>query len=342
MKPLLAQLLDSASRAPSAHNTQPWRLRWCEVSVEILLQNERRLTAVDPTDSDALHALGALLENLVLTLEYCGFQAHYDCAKILSISEPIIHLTWQPSSTVASDDSLYRMIPLRRTSRLPYQNKPLSAEDIAALQAATAGPCQLQVITAAEVLTDLRHLVAQATAAQLANAAIAEELYRWLRFSPRERNWHRDGLNSACLAWKPWEASIAKLLLSPRVLNILTRFGLHRALCASVDAQAPPAPALCLLTLDNPSLANRIEAGRILQRIWLTAAARGLVTHPLSAALDVPAIRPLVLERLGLPSSQTHVNLFRIGMSAHPARSSRLPVDEIVEYADSIAVTPSL
>jgi hypothetical protein len=328
---ILAQILDSASRAPSAHNTQPWLLRLRGQSLQICLNAERRLTAVDPTDADALHALGALLENVILTLWQLSFEPDYQCRDVLSCQEPVVTVTWRPGNS-SSNPTLYRMIPIRRTSRLPYIDEPLSALDIHALQSAVTSPCQLTVLTDDPAIQNVRRLVTVATAEQLADQPIASELYRWLRFSSSDSNWSRDGLNAACMNWRWWEAASARWLLSPRMLRCLKIFGLHRALCASVDSQAPSAPALCLLTFDGHGVQQRIDAGRILQRIWLTAAARGLVTHPLSAGLDVVSTRPKVLAQFGLSAAQPYVNLFRIGKSAHPARSCRLPVDEIVSY----------
>src|SRR2546427_8127682 len=52
MDALLAHLLDAAGRAPSAHNTQPWRLRWKGDALEVRTPEERKLPAVDPAGSD--------------------------------------------------------------------------------------------------------------------------------------------------------------------------------------------------------------------------------------------------------------------------------------------------
>jgi hypothetical protein len=221
---------------------------------------------------------------------------------------------------------------VRRTSRIPYRGEPPSAAALEAMRAAVSSPCALHVLSDAARILEVRQLVARATAVQLADAAIARELYTWMRFGPGDPRWHRDGLNAACLGWSALEAAVARRLLSPTVLGVLARLGLHRALCA-VDQQAPPAPVLCLLTVMGEGIARRIEAGRCLQRVWLTAAAHGLVTQPLSAAVDVAATRPRALELFGVAAGDLPVNLFRLGFSDAPARSPRLPADEILERA---------
>jgi nitroreductase len=337
MQLLHAHLLDAAGRAPSAHNTQPWLLRFQPGALEIRVRPERALPAADPTGADVLHSIGALLENVLLTLAHLGQEAAYEIADTVSGETPLVTVRWCATEAPPPDPTLYRMIPIRSTSRLPYDPAPIAPEILATLQAVTSPPCELHVLTDPDATREVRALVATATAVQLADPPVAAELYGWLRFSPRDRRWYRDGLNAACMGWRSWEAAAIRLLLAPATLRLLAPLGLHRALCANVDQQAPPAPALCLLTIAGmegsapPGIAERIEAGRTLQRIWLTATAHGLVTHPLSAAVDVPQTRPRVLARFGVSPDRHHVNLFRLGRSAPPARSPRLPADEIVE-----------
>ena len=49
-------------------------MRWRGDRLEIRVHAERTLPAVDRSGADLLHALGALLENVVLTLEQLDFE----------------------------------------------------------------------------------------------------------------------------------------------------------------------------------------------------------------------------------------------------------------------------
>lgn len=327
---LLAHILDAAGRAPSAHNTQPWLLRRFGAGLEVRVNRGRCLPAADPSYVDILHSLGAMLENVLLTLAHLGYTPSYSVAEHLNFDSPMALVWWRQAMEVPPDPGLYRMIPIRRTSRLRYVQEPVEPEALDALRAAVSPPCVLHVLTNAEAINTVRALVAEATAELLTERHTAMELRAWIRFSSHDRGWHRDGLTAACLGWKPWEAAAAKLMLSPAVLHFLARWGLHHTLCGNVDQQAPPAPALCLLMVETDSCAARIEAGRCLQRLWLTAARFGLVTHPLNAALDVSSTRERTREIFHTLPTQRHVNLFRLGTSAASARSPRLPADEIL------------
>ena len=330
MDSLRADLLDAASRAPSAHNTQPWAIAWEGDAMSIFIRQDRALPAVDASGADMLHAIGALLENVLLTLHQRDRKPSYQIAGRVEPDRPVVTIQWKPAAESRPDPTLYRMIPVRQTSRLPYDLRPISSQDLDALQSVVDAPCVLNVLTGHDEFTEIRGLVAIATAAQLRDSAVTEELYRWMRFTPRDRRWFRDGLNADCLGLRRWEARVLRSLLAPKVLGLFGRWGLIRLLTANIDQHAPPTPAICLLTVKGEGVVKRIEAGRCLQRIWLTAASRGLSTHPISAAVDDHETRPRVLERFDVDPGYHHVNLFRLGVSKPPARSPRLPVDELI------------
>lgn len=247
MDSLLSHLLDAASRAPSAHNTQPWALRWLGDSLEIAPRADRSLPAIDPEGVETLHALGACLENVSLTLGHLGFVARYE----VDLRGGVV-VRWTPSEGPRPDPSLYRMIPIRRTSRLPYGREPIGADDLAAISAAVAPPCSLAILERPDDVMAVRRLVAEATVEQLRERAVSAELYEWVRFSRRDRRWFRDGLNAACLGWSRAEAAVLRVLLSPRALR-LGGSPLARFLGGDLAKNAPEAPALALLIVDGDS-----------------------------------------------------------------------------------------
>ena len=322
MNTLLAHLLEAASRAPSAHNTQPWRLRWQENELQVWVAEQRMLRVADPEGFDTLHAIGAMLENLLLTLPQLGFEGEYHVADDWNLSHPVIVLRWHARTGVKPDPKLYRMIPIRRTSRLPYSSEPLLPRILAEISAAAACPSKLYLITEPEAIATIRSLAANSGAQALQNQNYASELYRWMRFSRRDSSWYRDGLNAECMGWNGIEARLVRQFLKPAFATLLAKSRWTRWIYSNPDEQAPFAPALCLLTSADASFAGHLNAGRNLQRVWLTAAAHGLATHPLSAAVDDPGARRRVFELFRVAPGEIHVNLFRLGKSVATGRSA--------------------
>jgi nitroreductase len=331
MDTLLAHLVEAATRAPSAHNTQPWLLRWQANELQVRVAEQRTLPVADREGFDTLHAIGAMLENLLLTLRQLGFEGEYGIAEHWNFSEPVIVLRWHSRQDCKPDPRLYRMIPIRRTSRLDYLREPLPARIPEEIRAAAECPAKLYLLTDPLAIDEIRSLAATSGAEALRNPNYAAELNRWMRFSRKDSGWYQDGLNAECMGWKRAESALVKRLLNPTIASHLVRFWWSKWMYTNRDQQAPLAPALCLLATRDCTLAGHINAGRNLQRVWLTAAAHGLVTHPLSAAVDHPKSRQRVFELFGVPPGEIHVNLFRLGKSPKTARSARLPADELLE-----------
>lgn len=332
MSPIVSALLEAASLAPSAHNTQPWALRFHEDALEIHPKFDRALTAADADGRDLLHGVGALLENCILTLAAHGQSGTYTCADTLTDSRAVITLRWRPAAHRESVLESYRMIPIRRTSWAAFERRMPDESMLQRLQGAVGAPFRLRIMLEPEKIRAAREIAAVADAALLANNDIAEELRRWLRFSRRDSSWYRDGLNADCMGWSGVEAVVASYLLRPFSLRLLMKLGLLRALMGRVDQQAPFAPLLCLLTCDDPqpSVKLRIDGGRSLQRAWLAAASGGLATHPLSSALDHPPSRERIYALFQVTPRESPINLFRLGYSPKVARSYRLPVEELL------------
>jgi len=326
-----AALLDAISRSPSAHNTQPWHVQFYNNSLQLFLNKNRMISAIDETHTEAIHSIGAVLENIVITLNYCNMTAHYQIADELAFGEPLVTLQWNENTNgqhIASP--LYQQIPLRRTSRDSYFNESIDPDILNSLREQCDSNCQLHILTDSKKLQHLRQLVTQATLSQFEDIAITQELYQWLRFSRKDKSWFRDGLNAECMSWNRVTTFLSKIVLKPSILKVLVKTKLHKLLLSNNNDHSPYAPAICLLVLDTDTLANRIEAGRSLQRIWLKASELGYVTHPVSAAVDMPLTRDKTKELYQIDKYLLHVNLFRLGKTKKVVRSHRLPMDSII------------
>ena len=70
-------LITAAARAPSVHNTQPWRFRVSPDTVELWTDPRRKLRA-DPSGREMLISCGAALFGLRLAVRSLGYQPVVD------------------------------------------------------------------------------------------------------------------------------------------------------------------------------------------------------------------------------------------------------------------------
>jgi hypothetical protein len=90
------------------------------------------------------------------------------------------------------------------------------------------------------------------------------------------------------------------------------------------------APVLAVLATDDNDREAQVRAGQALERVWLTATARGLALHPMNQILQLPELKTEV--QALLPRPQMHPQItFRLG-HAEPAPSNtpRRPVSEVL------------
>ena len=146
---VIAGLLEDATRAPSMHNTQPWRFRVRPASQEIELHADpsRALRFSDPQGRAVHIACGAALFNLRLAVLMAGREP-----AVRLLLDPGPHPPPRPPTLLATvrlagiqhpgetDRELHAAIATRRTNRRPYSNLPVPPGVLGELAAAASIP----------------------------------------------------------------------------------------------------------------------------------------------------------------------------------------------------------
>lgn len=303
------------ARAPSAHNTQPWRLSYQADRVAVGWDPADELPAADPTGRDLRLSLGAYLETWLVVAAGAGlplaFAPDY-CAAAHRVGwlRPAVECYQTPFDAGTVRD--------RATHRGAYLTGPdpgtLAAADATARAAGGAlRPVPDEALAGLLPAAD-RHL--------FADPAAVRELRSWLRLHRAHPRYEVDGLTDRCLLLSRAQAAGLRAALAG--YRVLRRLGLPRLLVAAGgDPLRPGGRVLALTGPPGLTEAGQVEFGRVLLRIWLTFTAAGLACHPLSQLLDAPATRAELAGRLAVaPEQLLHVT--RVGLPAtSPVRSSR-------------------
>jgi len=114
-----------ACRAPSLHNSQPWRLEVERDTVSVFADPDRVVRATDRSGREALIACGALIDHFRVAMAAAGFKAN-----VVRFPNPdnLLHVAsvdFAPMEFV-TDGHRQRAnaILLRRTDRLPFATPP--------------------------------------------------------------------------------------------------------------------------------------------------------------------------------------------------------------------------
>ena len=321
--------LDLARLAPSAHNTQPWRVTAHEGRLAIGIDTRRHLAHADPMRRDLHLAMGGFVEALRIALRAEGAVAGPTDPPAGAFAALALEGTGAPART--RDASLLRR---RQTSRLAYSPREPEAAAVEAL-AAAARDAGLALHVAPRGTPERKKLdgwfFAATREAWLDPASLAE-LRTWVRFDPEGVRPPTDGLSTHCLGLGaldglglilavqpgPWRAAAAAFA-APLAAE---------AFAGSETRQVEEAPFVALLMADEEKGAAASGAG--LLRVWLAATELGLAIHPISALLDRRGWE--VARHLGVGTGRL-MFACRLGRSAPPPRAGRLPVDRFARLA---------
>jgi hypothetical protein len=286
------------SRAPSAHNTQPWILRYESDYVALDVDLARWLAASDPTRRDLELSLGAFAEAVLIAAADEGIALRFEGDRFV------------PAETLYETAFTSADLEHRRTSRLPYE--PGRIADLAAARAQLRDGERLHELAARDVVA----LFSRADRHVYETPPVVEELRAWLRLDPHDPRYSEDGLNAECLDLSRLEARALALALRPRVLPFA-----RRAL-TSASARVLRRDNSILVLEGSPEAVR--ESGRSLLRVWLALDRDSYRTHPLSQLIDSDETAEALAELLGVPRERL-LAIFRAGTSPEPPRSHRLP-----------------
>jgi nitroreductase len=313
----LARLVATAARAPSVHNTQPWRFRASADTIELLADRSRKLPRIDPAGREMLISCGAALFGLRLGIRELGYQP--DVMLLPDPAEPGLLARVRAGAAApitASEKQMLTAMPHRHTHRGPFTADPLPRGLLAGLQHdAVAEGCTLALTDQPGRYQQLAALVAAADRQQHADPLVRAELRRWTipQGSPA-----RDGV--------PVHAYPA---VSEPVAGKLAQrdFDLGRDLGRLAGGGSPPAATAILITPAD-SQADWLRAGQALHRLLLHAATRWVFASLHTQPLESPPIRAEVKARLALPGTPQMV--LQLGRGDNAAATARRPADEIL------------
>jgi hypothetical protein len=311
-------LEDDCRRAPSAHNTQPWLLRYAGDAVDVHWDPARALPDSDPTRRDLFLSLGAFIETSLVVAASAGLPVRADVA--------VDHAARRAARLVpapAPYDTPFGLdtVRQRRCARGGYVPGTL---DPAVLTALTALGADLRQVPARELVTPL----AAADRWMFGTPAVVDELRAWMRLSPKHPRYHLDGLTDRAMAMSRLEAAGLAAMIGPRAYPVTRRLGGPALLAAASKSLLRYDGTVLVLVGGAVTPETVIDHGRALVRVWLALSDRGLHVHPLSQLLDCPATAAQLAARLDLAPDESPLAVFRTGRPVKdPPRSARIPAD---------------
>ncbi|MEV0718010.1 nitroreductase [Asanoa sp. NPDC050611] len=309
----LATVTELAVRAPSMHNSQPWRFRLDGGAIEVRT-DLTRLPDIPAAAWAGRVSCGAAVFNLRLALAVLGKPAGVVPRPLDRGPDVVAHLVPdQPRPASGAERALYAAIPRRHSNRAPFSADTVPADLRFRLrQAAEAEGGWLDLIIGASAVNALAEVVNAANRVLQRDEAYAAELARWRRDAVAQ-----DGVSVRAAGYAP----------EPHDLLPMRAFG-GRTRPPGRDYEPEPLVAVLGTVTDRDD--DQVAAGQALQRVLLTATDAGLAVSMFSQPIEVPAARERLRSALGRHGVPQMV--LRIGYARQPGHPSlRLPAATVID-----------
>lgn len=310
--------VEQAARAPSIHNTQPWRFTFDGKRFDLYADTSRGLTATDPDSRELVLSCGAALYNLRVALRKLGYQPE------LTLLPSPANPRWLASVTATESTPAgvaerreYAALTRRHTHRGPFENRPLTPELAVMLQRAAHEENALLIfVHDPGQRRRVLQLARAAERAQQADERVVAELATW---TPPPGIARRDGVPATAYSNEPRTAADD---LPPRDFDQSRGFG-------RLAAHDPAPGVLAVLASHTDLQPDWLRAGQALERVLLVAAERWAFAALHSPLTEVAHLRSEL--RRELCSSAYPQILLRFGYAPDATTTPRRPVDDVLD-----------
>ena len=319
----LLAALALAVRAPSIHNSQPWKWRIGDESVHLYADPSRQLPHTDPTRRDLIVSCGVALQHFTVALAALGWQTHVHRLPNPADPDHLASVEICGESGSEQDIALAAAIPRRRTDRRVYSSWPVPAGDIA-LMASRAARCGV-MLRRLESPGALRTVITSAVREHCEDSEYLAELSMWSgRFG--------------AVAGVPARNTPAVDAHSGVPGRVFANPSLRQP--AGAEARDDAGVLLALGTATDDPLAV-LRAGEATGVILLTATALGLSSCPVTEPLEIEATREAVrtsaLGGDGFPQMLLRIGWAPLNADPLPA-TPRRPLTEVVARLDGASI----
>ncbi|HLM04281.1 MAG TPA: nitroreductase family protein [Blastococcus sp.] len=325
------RVVAAATRAPSIHNTQPWRFVATSDRLEVHLDRERALPVLDPTGRQQVISCGGAVEFAVVALAAAGSECEVDTLTDDADPDHLATVRVTGTRTPSDDDrELAAAIERRHTVRAAFQPRAVPGDVVDRLldEAAPYG-AWVKPITRSEEEVATVFLISRAEEMEQNEPEYVAELQRWLRTDPGAV----DGVPVEAVPSGDPHARPSNWLIRDFVVGDREQ----QAFLEPGDPDAPPPeverPTVVLMGTDDDDRYAWLLTGRALGRVLLRATANGLAASPLTQALDWPATRQRLRSRLSLIGHPQM--LLRMGYppdTSTAALTGRRPVSDVLRF----------
>jgi nitroreductase len=310
-------LVEQAGRAPSVHNSQPWRFTYGD-SLDLWAETSRGMTASDPEGRELVLSCGAALYNLRVAARKIGFDAAVELLPDSAQPRLLARVSLREGKPAdAMERREYAALTRRHTHRGGFDDKPLASDLAVYLQrAADVEGAMLIYVHQPGQRRRILQLAATAERELAANPRVQEEIAAW---TPQPGAARRDGVPAT--AYPPRPRMHADDLPA-------RDFDQGRGYGQAETDMSPPG-VIAVIATEGDTQRDWLVAGQGMERALIRAAENWVFAALDSQLVELASTRSELRRALGISGHPQIV--MRFGYAANAPATPRRPVDEVLD-----------
>jgi len=316
------ELIYYSSKAPSGHNSQPWKFSIQENYIEIHPDFEFALPVVDPKYRELYISLGCAAENLCVASSAYGYYASWQIDKD-SRESPIIRIHLTTSNKKARKDIL-RDIQIRQTNRSVYKGTIVQNSILNKLrELPTEENVRIHFFKNGDSsFTCLADLIKKGNEIQMNDEEFKNELLSWIRLNKRQVEKTNTGLSHKVMQAPSMPGFIGKRI----VKSFLTPAKQNKSDLKKIESSSH----FILLTTKNDSPEEWIKAGLYLERLLIKLTSMGIANAFINPPCELESLSGELQRTLPI-NDEVPTLILRIGYANRMPYSPRKTVENVIE-----------
>lgn len=312
------KMIEYATKAPSGHNTQPWKFRVQDNFIEIIPDYSKTLTVVDTDNRELFISLGCATENLCIAASALGYTSQVDIRKDSVI---VVHLN---KSEIIKQDSLFEQINKRQTNRSIYDYKHVDDNTLNKCIASIEPIENISISkweNGSQTYEQIKEYILAGNTLQMNDKKFVDELKQWMRYNKKDSESQKDGLSYAAFGAPNLPAFISK----PAMSSFLNSKKQNKGDTKKIESSSH----FILLSSKTDNITEWIATGRYLERLLLRLTQEDIAHAYMNQPCEVTELRE-ELQKTMVPEQEYPQILLRVGYAKPMPYSKRKEIKDVI------------
>ncbi len=281
----IEKIITDGTLAPSGENCQPWKFFVAGNRIQVFNVPEADQSLYNYKQRGSYVAHGALIENIFISASKYGYTTQIQIFPELNNHDLVSTITLEKTSP--KNEPLYPYIQKRHTNRKDHESQKLTSTQKSVLVevAKETGLGELKMIDDQPTLDVLGKALAVNEQMIFENKELHSFFYNHVLWNSEEQE-KAGGFYIKTLEFLPHQLRGVKIFKHWHVLKILNKIGKVSRVIAKENAEKyAKSGAFAVIMINGNTDVDYVNAGRVAEKVWLTATRLGISVHPCTGVL---------------------------------------------------------